>query len=91
VRAVATAPGWQGYLSDPARATAAHGRAVEAWCIEGLSSLIVRALRGENMLAHARVPETVPAPVAPLLDKVLANEGAFEVKLESWLAGRRTR
>jgi creatinine amidohydrolase/Fe(II)-dependent formamide hydrolase-like protein len=91
LRAVATAPGWQGYLSDPARATAAHGLAVEAWWIDGLSSLIVRALRGENMFVHARVPETVPAPMAPVLDKALANESAFGVKLESWLAGRRTR
>jgi creatinine amidohydrolase/Fe(II)-dependent formamide hydrolase-like protein len=91
VRAVATAPGWQGYLSDPARATAAHGQAVEAWWIDGLSSLIVRAARGENMFAHARLPATVPAAVAPVLDKALANESAFGMKLESWLAGQRTR
>jgi creatinine amidohydrolase/Fe(II)-dependent formamide hydrolase-like protein len=35
LREIATAPGWQGYLSSPVRATGAHGRAVEAWWIDG--------------------------------------------------------
>jgi creatinine amidohydrolase len=91
LRAVATAPGWQGYLSVPARATAAHGRAIEAWWIDGLSSLILRAARGENMFARPRVPETVPPAVAPLLDKVLASEANFAATLESWLEARRKR
>jgi hypothetical protein len=30
LRKIATAPGWQGYLSSPAKATVAHGQAVEA-------------------------------------------------------------
>ena len=88
LRKIATAPGWQGYLSSPARATAAHGRAVEAWWIDGFTDLILRAVRGENMFVHARVPETVPAAVAPILEKALANEAAFGAKLENWLAQR---
>jgi creatinine amidohydrolase len=91
LREVATAPGWQGYLSSPAKATAAHGRAVEAWWIDGFADLILRAVRGENMFVHARVPETVPPPVAPILEKSLANEAAFDAKLENWLAQRRKR
>jgi creatinine amidohydrolase len=91
LREIATRPGWQGYLSSPARATAAHGRAVKEWWIEGFTDLMLRAVRGENMFVHARVPESVPPAVAPLLEKALANEAAFGVKLESWLAERPKR
>jgi creatinine amidohydrolase len=91
LRAIATTPGWQGYLSSPARATAEHGRAVKAWWIDGFTDLILRAVRGENLFAHARVPDTVPPAVASMLEKALANEAAFEAKLEDWLAQRRKR
>ena len=43
------------------------------------------------MFVHARVPDTVPAAVAPILEKALADEASFEVKLESWLAQRTKR
>ena len=43
------------------------------------------------MFVHARVPESVPPAVAPLLEKELANEAAFGIKLESWLAQRPKR
>ena len=91
LREIATAPGWQGYLSSPARATAAHGRAVEAWWVEGFTDLILRAVRGENMFLHARVPDAVPPAVAPVLEKALANETQFEARLENWLVQRRKR
>lgn len=91
LREIATAPGWQGYLSSPAKATAAYGRAVEDWWIDGFADLIVRAVRGENMFAHARPPEAFPSAVAPMLEKALANEAAFDAKLDNWLAQRRTR
>ena len=91
LRKIATAPGWQGYLSSPARATAAHGRAVEAWWIDGFTDLILRALRGENMFVHSRVPDTVPAAVAPIVEKALASEALFAAELENWLAQRRKR
>ena len=89
LRAIATAPGWQGYLSSPARATAAHGRAVEAWWIDGATELIVRTVRGENMFEHGRIPDTIPAAVAPTLERTLANEAAFGDKLAAWLAQRK--
>jgi creatinine amidohydrolase/Fe(II)-dependent formamide hydrolase-like protein len=91
LRAIATAPGWQGYLSSPAKATATYGRAVEAWWVDGFTDLILRTVRGENMFAHARVPETLPPSVAPVLEKALANEAAFEAKLENWLVQHRMR
>ena len=91
LREIATMPGWQGYLSSPARATAAHGRAVEEWWIDGFTDLMVRVVQGENMLVHARVPDTVPPAVAPMLEQALANEAAFGAKLENWLVQRTKR
>jgi creatinine amidohydrolase/Fe(II)-dependent formamide hydrolase-like protein len=91
LRQIATMPGWQGYLSSPSRATAAHGRAVEEWWIDGFTDLMLRAVRGENMFVHTRIPETVPPEVAPVLEQALANEAAFEAKLENWLAQRPKR
>ena len=87
---IATTPGWQGYFSAPARASAAHGRAVEAWWIDGFANLILRAVRGEDMFAHARVPETIPPGMAPL-EKALAHEAALEARLQAWLEQRRKR
>jgi creatinine amidohydrolase len=91
LREIATRPGWQGYLSSPARATAAYGRAIEEWWIDGFTDLMLRAVKGENMFVHPRVPDSVPPAVAPLLEKELANEAAFGVKLENWLAQRAKR
>ena len=89
LREIAVAPGWQGYLSDPARASAAHGRAVEAWWIEGFADLILRAVRGENMLKHPRFPEAVPEAVAPVFEKSQATDAAFEAALKKWLSQRQ--
>jgi creatinine amidohydrolase len=91
LRAIATTPGWQGYFSSPAKATAAHGRAVEAWWIDGMTELILEAVNGENLLTRPRDPETVPPAAAAFLDQVLESERAFEATLESWLARRGTR
>jgi creatinine amidohydrolase/Fe(II)-dependent formamide hydrolase-like protein len=91
LRDIATTSGWQGYFSSPARATAEHGRAVEAWWIDGATDLILRAIRGENLFVHARVPETVPPTIAPMIEKALADEAAFATTLEDWLARRKKR
>ncbi len=91
LRQIALAPGWEGYLSSPAKATAAYGRAWEQWWIDGFTDLILRAVRGENMLVHARIPETVPPDVVPIIEKGAANEAAFEAKLDNWLAQRGKR
>ena len=91
VRTIAATPGWQGYLSDPAKGTAAHGRAIEDGWISGFTTLILRAVRGENLFVHARFPETVPPPVAGAAQKALDNEAAFGAALDAWLAQRRAR
>jgi creatinine amidohydrolase len=88
---IAAAPGWEGYLSDPAKASAAHGRAVEAWWIAGFAELILRAVGGENMFRHPRFPEAIPAPAVGVTEKALANEAAFEATLETWLQQRQRR
>jgi hypothetical protein len=86
---IGRARGWQGYLSSPSKATAAYGRAIKEWWIDGFKELILRALRGEDLLHQRRLPETIPPPVAPTLDKALASERAFGVKFENWLGQRR--
>jgi creatinine amidohydrolase/Fe(II)-dependent formamide hydrolase-like protein len=91
LRKIATVAGWQGYLSSPARSTAPHGRALKAWWIDGFTDLILRAVHGENMFVHARIPETVPAEMAPILEEALVNEAAFGARLESWLMQRSRR
>ena len=89
LRTVATAPSWQGYLSAPALATPEYGAAVETFWIEGMSELILQALRGEDMTARPGQPATIPPPVAPMIERALATEAAFEAELEAWLAQRR--
>jgi hypothetical protein len=89
LRALAAAPGWQGYFSSPAMATAAHGRAIEEWWIDGFTELILRAVRGEDLFVHPRVPDTLPPGLAPVVEKALAEEAGFEARLENWLAQRR--
>ena len=91
LRRIATSPDWQGYLSSPAKATPAYGRAVEEWWINGSADLIVRTVQGENMFKQPRTPEVLPAPIAPMLEAALAEEHAFQAKLDDWLARRRQR
>jgi creatinine amidohydrolase len=91
LRTIASAPGWQGYLSSPSRATAAHGRAIEGWWVDGATDLILRAVGGENMFVHPRRPDAVPPAVVPAIEKQLANEAAFDARLENWLAQRNKR
>ncbi len=89
LRAVATSPGWQGYLSAPARATPQYGAAVETWWIDGMSELILQTIRGDDMAARPGQPATIPPPIAPMIERALANEAAFETELEVWLSQRR--
>jgi creatinine amidohydrolase len=82
---------WQGYFSSPAKANAAYGRSLEAWWIEGATELILRAIRGEDMFKHPRLPEAgfgSPA-VVDRLKAGFENERAFEQKLENWMAQRK--
>jgi hypothetical protein len=59
--------------------------------IDGFTDLILRRRpRGEHVHRYA-YPETVSASLPPTLEKALANEAAFEAKLETWLVQRRKR
>jgi creatinine amidohydrolase len=91
LRAVATQPGWQGYLSTPALATTEYGAAVETWWIEGTSDLILQAIRGTDMTTRPGAPAAFPPAIAPMLEGMLANEAAFAAELDAWLAQRRER
>jgi hypothetical protein len=89
LQAIATKTGWQGYLSAPARSTAAYGRDIEAWWVDGLSDLILRAIGGENLLKAPRMPGPLDPGRAGVFARALDNERAFETKLDAWLATRR--
>ena len=89
LQTVAKAPGWQGYLSSPARATAAYGRDVEAWWIEGMSDLILRVAAGQDLSKAPRAHDRIDPAVAAVLGTALADEQAFDAKLQAWLARRR--
>jgi hypothetical protein len=89
LQAMATKSGWQGYLSAPARSTADYGRDIEAWWVDGLSDLILRATGGENLLKAPRMPGPLDPGRAGVFAKALDNERAFEAKLDAWLAARR--
>jgi creatinine amidohydrolase len=89
LQTVAKSPGWQGYVSAPARATAAYGRDVEAWWIEGMSDLILRAARGQNLSKAPRAHDQIDPAVAGVVGSALDDERAFEASLQAWLARRR--
>jgi creatinine amidohydrolase len=89
LQAIAGRPGWQGYFSSPAQASAAYGHAIEAWWVEGLSDLILRATRGEDLLHAPRAPQGADPALASVLGKALEDERAFEAKLQEWLARHR--
>lgn len=89
MRAIAQQPGWQGYFSAPARATAAFGRDIEEWWVAGMTDVILRSVRGESMAGRPRYPgELARDPRAPLVEEVLAHEREFGRKLEQWLTER---
>ena len=87
----ASRPGWPGYFSSPARATAAYGREAEAWWVEGMAGLILEAVRGENLFGRPRWPE--PVQEDPAYDQItryaLDPEHEFDVKFQRWLGERQ--
>lgn len=93
LRRLALSAGWQGYFSSPAKAKGSYGKEdSEAW-VEGLSSFIMRAVHGENLFDHPRYPDQLlndPAIIQINKDEI-ANEQAFEMKLEQWLQGRKQK
>ena len=84
---MASKPGWPGYFSSPARATAAYGRDIEEWWVGGVASLILKAVHGEDLRTRPRWPEPLEAdPVHDrILERALGPEREFEAKFERWL------
>jgi hypothetical protein len=70
-----------------------YGREVEGWWVEGMTDLILRAVRGENLRTRPRWPEPLQNdPVdAQIVEQVLQPEREFETKFERWLGERRNR
>jgi creatinine amidohydrolase len=92
-RDIARRPDWPGYFSSPARASGAYGREIGEWWVDGMTDLILRAVRGENLLSRPRWPGPVqndPAYVQ-VADGILEPEREFEAKLERWLSERKTQ
>jgi len=61
--------------------------------VSGMADLILRAVRGENLLSRPRWPEPVqndPAYVQ-VVEDILEPEREFELKLERWLSERRSK
>ena len=89
-REVARRPGWPGYFSAPARATAEYGRDIEGWWVDGMSNLILQALRGENLFDRPRWPAPLQSGpgYAQIVEDALAPERAFERELQQWLVQR---
>jgi creatinine amidohydrolase len=88
---LARKPDWPGYFSAPARASADYGRDIEGWWVEGMTDLILQAIRGENLFDRPRWPAPLQnSPEYPeVVDGALAPEREFEGKLERWLANRK--
>ena len=59
LQTIAKTPGWQGYLSSPAKASTAYGRDIEAWWVDGLSDLILRSIGGQDLLKAPRFPRSI--------------------------------
>jgi len=93
MRDIASRPGWPGYFSSPARANAACGREVEGWWVEGMTDLILQAVRGENLLTRPRWPGPLQndPEYVQIVEQALQPEREFEMKFERWLGERRNR
>ena len=90
MRETASRPGWPGYFSSPARATAAYGRDVEEWWATGMTDLIVEAVRGENLFTRPRWPDPLQADpeYAQFIEYALQPDREFEQRFEHWLETR---
>ena len=93
MRDIASRPDWPGYFSSPARANADHGRDVEAWWVDGMTDLILQAVRGENLLGRPRWPDPMQSDPAygPFVESARQPEREFELKLARWLAQRKSK
>ena len=93
MRDMASRPGWPGYFSSPARASAEYGREVEGWWVEGITDLILQGVRGENLLTRPRRPGPLQndPEYVQIVEQALQPEREFEMKFERWLGEHRNR
>jgi creatinine amidohydrolase len=93
MRDMASRPGWPGYFSSPARANAGYGREVEGWWVEGMTALILQAVRGENLRTRPRWPGPLlnDPEYVQFVEQALQPEREFETKFERWLDERKSR
>jgi hypothetical protein len=86
MRETASKPGWLGYFSSPARATAAYGRDVEAWWVEGMTDLILQAVRGENLFTRPRWPDPLQSDpeYAQFVEYALQPDREFDLRFQRW-------
>jgi hypothetical protein len=93
MRDVASRPGWLGYFSSPARATAAYGRDVEAWWVEGMTDLILQAVHGENLLTRPRWPGPLQndPEYGQIVEQAVRPEREFDLRFERWLGQRKNK
>ena len=92
MREIASRP-WPGYFSSPARADAAYGREVEGWWVEGMTDLILQAVRGENLRTRPRWPEPLQNDPedAQIVEQILKPEREFEMQLDRGVRERGNR
>ena len=90
-REIARKSDWPGYFSSPARANADYGRDIEAWWVDGMTDLILQAVRGENLFRRPRWPEPLhnDPDYEQIVNDVLGPEREFERQFERWLLQRK--
>jgi len=91
MRDMTSRPGWLGYFSSPARASAAYGREVEAWWVDGMTDLILLAVHGENLRTRPRWPGPLQddPEYVQIVEGALQSEREFELRFERWLGQRK--
>ena len=70
-----------------------YGRDIEEWWVEGMTDLILQAVRGENLFSRPRWPGPLQNDPAygQVVDDILAPEREFELKFERWLGERKKK
>jgi creatinine amidohydrolase len=85
--------GWQGYWSDPSRASAEMGEDLINDFVERSLRIAEMALAGEDLSGLPVYPDDLPP--MPGMDtwerEVVARYAAQQTEIEAWLAGRRER
>ena len=91
LRQIASARGWPGYFSSPARASAVYGKDKSDLMIGVLTDYILRTVRSENMSGRPRFPTHLPKDPATVESNraSLDYETSFGEKLERWLTQRK--